>query len=739
MANIGQMVAKLSLDNADFLSKIKESSSALGGLEGKTSSVGSKIASGVGKTITGIGVAGLGAFGGAATIATTAMAGLGIGLGKLASDASAIPGVTGAFEGLTSTFEGGSEAMLSALQQSSAGMVSNIDLMKSYNSANQLVGEDFANRLPEAMNYLSKVSAATGQDMGYMLDSMVKGVGRLSPMILDNLGIQVDMTEAYDEYAASIGKSTDELSKSEQQTAIMNKTMELLAKNTALMPDVAGSAGAAIGSFKATMENLKNELGVAFLPTLTGLMDTFSSFASTVVPAVIPVVELFGSAITGLMTALEPILGLLGGFAEGIGKVAEAFQAGELTGASVFLTKAISDLAEGLEESLPGMIETGVNMIMSIVQGMSDSIPALMPVAMTVLTTVLDSMITALPQMLTIGVDIITNVIDGIATALPLIMTKGTEIVIGLLGAIIASIPSLITSGIGMIQAIIDGVLQMIPVLIEKGPELVIQLLTAILSSATQLLQSGTEMVTQIINGIVSMVPTLVEKGPEFVTQFITAIVSLLPELLTSGVELLVALVNGIVSALPQLVSQAPVLIAALVTALIAALPEIIGAGADMIVALVEGITSMITNVVATAPDIISGFVDGIKVGISAMASAGADLMMGLVDGIVGAVGDVIGAVTGAVNGIISTVKGLFGSHSPSKVFMAIGEDLNKGLAIGIKQTVKLPEREINYNFDNMESVVPEFKQNNYNLTMPTTANAGDVRMAFELMEAWGT
>ena len=32
-------------------------------------------------------------------------------------------------------------------------------------------------------------AAATGQDVGFMLDSLVKGIGRGSPMILDNLGL----------------------------------------------------------------------------------------------------------------------------------------------------------------------------------------------------------------------------------------------------------------------------------------------------------------------------------------------------------------------------------------------------------------------------------------------------------------------------------------------------------------------------------------------------------------------
>ena len=744
MANIGQMVAKLLLDSQDFTKKLSEAEASLGSFENKSTNVGGKVAGGIAKTIGGIGVAGLGAFAGTATIATAALTAVGVGLGNMASNAAALPAIEGAFNGVAASFEGGGAAMLKALQEGSSGMITNTELMRSYNTAAQLVGTEFANNLPQAMGYLSKVSAATGQDMGFMMDSLVKGVGRMSPMILDNLGIQVSLEEATARAAETFGKEADELSKAELQAGMMSVVLEKLEENTAAMPDVAENAATKLAQFKTTMSNLKDEIGVAFLPTLTNLVGVVGDFATAALPAVIPMVELFGTVISNLMTALTPILGLLSGFAGGLGKVAEAFGRGELTGASVFLTKSIKDLADGLAESLPAMLETGTNLVMSLVQGISNSIPTLMPVMMTINSTILDSLVTNLPEMFTIGIGMITNIIDGIAAALPEILAKGAEIVMGLVSAIIASIPSLITSGIGMIQAVIDGLLAMIPILIEHGPDLVIQFLEAVLSSATQLLASGAEMITQIINGIVSMIPMLVEKGPEFVTELITAIVTLLPELLVTGVDLIVALINGIVSALPQLIAQAPVLIAALVTALIGALPSIINAGVEMITALVEGITSMITNVIAVAPDIIKGFVDGIKAGIGEMVSAGAALMNGLKDGIVGAVAGVIASVKSAVGGIISSVKGAFGIHSPSKVFYGFGLNIGEGLEIGIIKSVgdanlalQKEMKDVGFNFSNFDKMTPEYKQNIYNLTMPTTANAGDVRMAFELMEAW--
>jgi len=139
----------------------------------------------------------------------------GAGIAKLAIDAAPLVAVEEAFTGLAEAAGIGSDEMIQALKEGSRGMIAQHDLMLTFNKAAQLVSTDFAKKLPDAMGYLGKVSAATGQDLDFLLDSLVTGIGRLSPMILDNLAIQVDLNAAYEDYAAELGKSTDELTKSE--------------------------------------------------------------------------------------------------------------------------------------------------------------------------------------------------------------------------------------------------------------------------------------------------------------------------------------------------------------------------------------------------------------------------------------------------------------------------------------------------------------------------------------------
>jgi len=265
-----------------------------------------KMARLVGKGFKAAGVAAVAGIG----VATTAVAGLATTLGKLAIDAAPVEGIASAFDGLAESAGYGSGEMLAALQRGSAGMISQRDLMLSFNKAAQLVSTDFATQLPEAMGYLGKVAAATGQDMDYMMNSLVVGVGRVSPMILDNLGIQVSLADATKRAALMYGVEESALTKAQQQAGMMAVVMERLEANTAAMPDTTESAAAKLAQMKARVKDVTDEIGLDFVPTLNVLLGTVGDLADRVLP---------------------PLLGKIGELAPKVAEGAEAV--GEFVGA----------------------------------------------------------------------------------------------------------------------------------------------------------------------------------------------------------------------------------------------------------------------------------------------------------------------------------------------------------------------------------------------------------------------
>jgi len=261
----------------------------------------SSVLGGLGKALAGLGTAAVAGL----AVAGAAALGIGAAIGKMAMDAAPLQGVRAAFEGIAEASGKSSDEMLAALKRGSAGMITQGDLMKSYNTAAQLVGTTFANQLPDAMGYLSKVSAATGQDMGFMMDSLVKGVGRLSPMILDNLGIQVSLEEATARAAEMFGVEATELTKAQTQAGMMDVVLAKLKENTAAMPEVAGSTAASMAALSTTFADVKAQIGTAFLPVLSTLIGLLSELWTTHGPAVIAAVESIAGVVSTLATGLS--------------------------------------------------------------------------------------------------------------------------------------------------------------------------------------------------------------------------------------------------------------------------------------------------------------------------------------------------------------------------------------------------------------------------------------------------
>jgi len=280
-ASLGEAVLDLTADPTKLKSDM---SAAQGMVKGQMSTMAKTIASTGKQGFAELG-ANVAAFGTKAALGfAAAFTAVGVGAIKMAIDAAPLQTVQASFDGLATAAGSGMDEMLAALQKGSSGMIANRDLMMSFNKASQLISKDFAVQLPDAMKYLGKISASTGDDMGYLMNSLVVGVGRLSPMILDNLQIQVTLEQATARAAEMYGKEADALSKTELQAGMMDLALTKLAENTKDIPDVAGSAQAEIVGLGVTFTNLKDEIGMKLIPVILPFIKYISELAKKYLP-----------------------------------------------------------------------------------------------------------------------------------------------------------------------------------------------------------------------------------------------------------------------------------------------------------------------------------------------------------------------------------------------------------------------------------------------------------------------
>lgn len=197
---------------------------------------------------------------------------------KMASTAFELGKVGAAAERTQASFEtmaagvgSSGEEMLAAMQQATAGTVSNSELMLAANRAIMLGVADNADEMSRLMAAAIERGRALGVSASQAVSDVITGIGRMSPQILDNLGI-VGATAAIDDYARSLGKTSEQLTDVERKQALVNVVLA-----GASGPAVIDDAAASFERMDAAIQNAKEALGILFSPAIAAIAEQIAA------------------------------------------------------------------------------------------------------------------------------------------------------------------------------------------------------------------------------------------------------------------------------------------------------------------------------------------------------------------------------------------------------------------------------------------------------------------------------
>ena len=233
-----------------------------GGLE---QALGNMLGGGLGKL-----GAGLGAF-----FAADQLVGTTVELTKLAAQSER---ARAAFDDLAAGAGQSGQAMLDAMRTATAGTVADTDLMVSANRAMMLGVADTAEEMSGLMAAAIERGRALGVSAQQAVSDVITGIGRMSPEILDNLGI-VGVAAAFDTYAASLGKTADQLTDVERKQALVNAVLASASPGGQVIDD----AAAAFERMDASIANMRGALGQLFSPAVVVVADSLAAAASLLV------------------------------------------------------------------------------------------------------------------------------------------------------------------------------------------------------------------------------------------------------------------------------------------------------------------------------------------------------------------------------------------------------------------------------------------------------------------------
>ena len=194
------------------------------------------------------------------------------------------------------------------LRESSKGMVSDIDLMQSANRAMSLwVAQDV-----DSMSNLMKIAQVRWAQMwettAKAFDDITTWIGRQSAMILDNLWIVINAKDAYERYATSIGKSTDELTKQEKQQAYVNEVIRQSGEELKARENMPLTASQKIEKLKVSTINSFAAIWDAFFKRTEPMLDEIIKISDTLTDRLIKATDEFNQSSWNIWYAVSSTL-----------------------------------------------------------------------------------------------------------------------------------------------------------------------------------------------------------------------------------------------------------------------------------------------------------------------------------------------------------------------------------------------------------------------------------------------
>lgn len=165
------------------------------------------------------------------------------------------------------------DSIQGAIREASLGTVSDLDIMAAANRAMMLGISADADQLGELMQVAALRGRAMGLDTTQAFSDIVTGIGRMSPLILDNLGIVIDAEKRYKEYAEAVGISSDEIDGAMKRQILLNGVLEEGRRQLQAAGGLALDNAGKIERMEASMKNAADAAKERLAPSVAAVAD----------------------------------------------------------------------------------------------------------------------------------------------------------------------------------------------------------------------------------------------------------------------------------------------------------------------------------------------------------------------------------------------------------------------------------------------------------------------------------
>lgn len=234
-----------------------------------------------------------------------------------------------------------------------------------------------------------------------------------------------------------------------------------------------------------------------------------------------------------------------------------------------------------------------------------------------VIKTALNGIITALNGLVPI---ITQNLPSLIQELLPTVIEGATNVVAGLIQVLPTLLSTLVSSIPTILSTLMTGVdwseiytsmskaLQSVVTVFQDLGTQVFEWFTG--DGLSQMVQSGVQWIVGLSQGLVEGIPNLLAQALPMILQFAESLRANFGTIVDAGIQVLQNLVQGIANGIPTMIEYLPTIISEFCGLINDNMPKILEAGFNMLVTLAQGIINAIPTLISHIPEIFAAIID---------------------------------------------------------------------------------------------------------------------------------
>ena len=227
-----------------------------------------------------------------------------------------------------------------------------------------------------------------------------------------------------------------------------------------------------------------------------------------------------------------------------------------------------AELPKLIQSVLPQLISAAGNMILSLAQGIVDSLPSIVQT----------------------GMQAMTSFLQGFAEILPELIPQIGQMIFDVCDAIIENLPALLDAGLQVALALAEGLIEAIPQIIEQLPILIEKIIEYITGKEGSVMETGFQLFMALVKVIPTIIIELIKALPQIIIAIVKGIASGSQQIRESGISILKKLWEGIKSWAGSLKSKIVSLAQSLPGKIKAGIGSLVSIGKNWIEGLWNGI-----------------------------------------------------------------------------------------------------------------------------------------------------